>query len=382
MQITRLKIQYLLNTILIVVGVLVWLLGSGGVATADYADSAHGDDTLGVNRSGIDHPIGDCTHCHDTFDDSICGVNQRMLFNAEFVNQKSGVCMKCHQEAASHQEGGILNNYDYSRVRGGETTKDCPASIRKHFWFLKYDTRLPRNYCDTVNQTGSAHDLKNIRAYMKNKWGWGGVNQEVNPCGTCHNPHKATKDYPCSLPSSHSGTWEIWGDDPAGSGEKMADYLGAGEIYQPPYKIPEGEEPEYERDADTQPNYVEFCLECHQYEQSSEEHGTIIAIDWASNASNTRHGKGAAQWLRYGPLKPPYDEINLGKYVLCCTDCHEPHGSRNERLLRTTVNGVSGIKLDTIFVWRDLCESCHSEQHGHFSTGSCGWGCHGHGADF
>jgi hypothetical protein len=31
------------------------------------------------------------------------------------------------------------------------------------------------HYPNTVNQTGSAHDLKNIRAYMKNKWGWGGV---------------------------------------------------------------------------------------------------------------------------------------------------------------------------------------------------------------
>jgi hypothetical protein len=339
---------------------------------APYNGPAHNDPTNGVDRSATEYAVGDCADCHDTFGASTCSVNHRMLFNSEFTNQKSGVCMKCHRETDSHQEGGVLNNYDYSRVRGGETTKDCPASIRTQFWFLKYDTRLPRNYCDTVNLTGSAHDLKNIRAYMKNKWRWGGVNEEVNPCGACHNPHKATKDFPCSLPSGHENTWELWG---GGIGEKMIDYLGADEVYQPPHKVGGG----FERNAVTQPDYNTLCLECHQYEQSSEQHGTIIAIDWESDARNTRHGRGVADttWM-----KPPY-EYNagtVGKYVLCCTDCHEPHGSRNERLLRTAVNGLGGIELDNIdhHDWRALCESCHNDN-GHFSTGTCGGGCHGHG---
>jgi hypothetical protein len=177
---------------------------------APYTGPAHSDPINGVDRSATEYAIGDCADCHDTLDASTCSVNHRMLFNREFTNQKSGVCMKCHQE------GGVLNNYDYSRVRGGETTKDCPTGIREQFWFLKYDTRLPRNYCDTVNQTGSAHDLKNIRAYMKNKWGWGGINEEVNPCGTCHNPHKATKDFPCSLPNGHENTWGSFGETALG----------------------------------------------------------------------------------------------------------------------------------------------------------------------
>jgi hypothetical protein len=186
---------------------------------------------------------------------------------------------------------------------------------------------------------------------MKNKWGWGGTNPEVNPCGTCHNAHKATKDYPCSKPSSHSETWEIWGDE---SGEKMADYLSAGEIYQPPLKVGGGNE----RDADIQPNYVEFCLECHQYSQNSFQHGTVTAIDW----ENADMGKAAA-YRDWSPLKPPYDDLgSFGKYVLCCTDCHEPHGSRNEWLLRTEVNGTI-VEINEAREWLDFCMACHERPH-------------------
>ena len=354
MKIRKSKIQNSRTIMLMLVGALGWILSCGNVATAGYTDSAHGNSSDGVNRSVTGYPIGSCAHCHDPFDDSTCGVNERMLFNSQFVNQKSGVCMKCHQETASHQEGGVLNNYDYSRVRGGETDKDCPASIRRQFWFIKYDTRLPRIYCGTPDASGSAHDLKNIRAYMKNKWGWGGTNAEVNPCCTCHNPHKATKDYPCSVPSSHSDTWQIWGDDPAGSGEKMADYLDAGEIYQPPYKVGKTT---YERDADTQPNYVELCLECHQYPQNSLQHGTVTAIDW----ENADMGKAAAN-RDWSPLKLPYDSGSFGKYVLCCTDCHEPHGSRNEWLLRTEVNGTI-VEMNEAREWFYFCTACHEAPH-------------------
>lgn len=378
MKIRKSKIQNPWTIVLMVVGALVWLLSSALVATAGYSDSAHGDSSNGVNRSGTEYPIGSCSHCHDPFDDSTCGVNQLMLFNSQFVNQKSGVCMKCHQETASSQEGGVLNNYDYSRVRGGETDKDCPASIRRQFWFIKYDTRLPRIYCDTPSATGSAHDLKDIRAYMKNKWGWGGTNPEVNPCGTCHNPHKATEDYPCSVPSSHGDTWQIWGDE---SGEKMADYVG-GYIYQPPYKVGKTT---YERDAATQPDYNTLCLECHQYALPSFRHtdnlhnGYVHAINWG--ASGDAHGKatGDQSWVY---LNPPYEDINKGNYVLSCTDCHEPHGSRNEWLLRTEVNGTSGIEINMSANSYDFCKACHDPESisRYMGTGGCsGVACHGHG---
>jgi hypothetical protein len=326
-----------------------------------------------------DHPdaykIGACEHCHDTFDESTCGVNHRMLFANQFTDQDSGVCVKCH--GGSKQVDGPVINYDYSRTRGGEESKDCPGNIKKAFRFIDPGTRLPRIQCDLTEAIGSAHDLKNIRAYMKNRWRWGGVNAEVNPCGTCHNPHKAIKDYPCSLPSSHGNTWDIWGDE---SGEKMADYLDVGEIYQAPNKAGGGTE----RDADAQPNYVEFCLECHQYEQASFEHGTVAAINWGIGGDS--HGKGVAgnlgpMWLEepYGTGQQEYNP-NLGKYVLCCTDCHEPHGSRNEWLLRTEVNGTSGIAVEGPSN-SEFCLACHAVVQGtpHNPPGCDFTDCHKHG---
>lgn len=283
--------------------------------------------------------------------------------------------MECHQETDSLQEGGFLHNYDYSVVRGGQS-KDCPDSIKEAFKFIRPGgNRLPQINCDLTEPIGSAHDLRNIRGYMKGKWGWGSVNAEVNPCGTCHNPHKATKDYPGSLPSSHSNTWDIWGD---GIGEKMVDYLGADEVYQPPYKI-RGEEPEYERNAVTQPNYVAFCLECHQDALRSEQHGTVSAINWGVDGD--KHGKKPADTTVN--LLPIYKHSNKGKYVLCCTDCHEPHGSSNEYLLRTKVNGVVvQIPYSDIVDndWADWCSACHTLLMAVPGSGECRGGCHLHGS--
>ncbi len=289
--------------------------------------------------------------------------------------------MRCHSASPyCEQSDGVIYNYDYSRTWGEEITKDCPDNIRKAFKFINEDTRLPQTNCDLIEAIGSAHDLKNIRGYMRGKWGWSDTNSELNPCCTCHNPHKATKEYPCSLASDHSNTWEIWGDE---SGERMTDYVGSSEIYQPPYQAGKTT---YERGADTQPNYVKLCLECHQYQQNSYQHGTVMAIDWGNDVGM---GKGAAA-LSFAHLKPPYLQANEGQYVLCCTDCHEPHGSRNEWLLRTEVNGTI-VQINTsnpLGYWFDFCTACHDgvEETKHGWQGEeVGWvcfdnnGCHGHG---
>jgi hypothetical protein len=347
-----------------------------------YNGPAHSDRTKGVHRSGTPEDqnryyIGSCAHCHDTFDSSTCSMNHRMLFAGQFTDQDSGLCMECHQETDS-QQNGDLYNYDYSVVRGGQI-KDCPDSIKEAFKFIRPGgSRLPQINCELTEPIGSAHDLRNIRGYMKGKWGWGSINAEVNPCGTCHNPHKTTKDYPCSLPSSHSSTWEIWGD---GIGEKMVDYLGADEVYQPPYKFGGG----FERNAVTQPNYVAFCLECHQDEQTSEYYTVTYGrkvndINWGVDGD--RHGKKPSDTTVN--LLPIYKHSNKGKYVLCCTDCHEPHGSSNEYLLRTEVNGVvvqipysENVDND----WTDWCSACHIDVAGSMGeSGECMGTCHIHGS--
>lgn len=288
--------------------------------------------------------------------------------------------MRCHSSGPyCEQDPGFIINYDYSRTHGGEETKDCPDNIRMAFKFINHDTRLPQTNCDLTEPIGSAHDLKNIRSYMTDRWDWGDTNPELNPCGACHNPHQATKEYPCSKPSSHSHseTWDVWGDE---SGENMADYLDVGEIYLGPNKVGG----DSERDADTQPNYVEFCLECHSTSQNSFQHGTVTAIDW----ENADMGKAAAN-RDWSPLKSPYDDpSSFGKYVLCCTDCHEPHGSRNEWLLRTEVNGTI-VQINEDREWFYFCTACHELPHGYSEPppmeserncygGSGGDACHQH----
>ena len=151
MQIQNSKTQYLPTAVLIVVGLLVWvLMASDAIAwyPATYDESAHGNTSYGVNRStaacdnwpGGVCSIGDCTHCHDTFDPAICDVNELMLFAIQFANQRGGLCMRCHSSGAYCQQvDGLIINYDYSRRRGGEETKDCPDNIRMAFKFINYE---------------------------------------------------------------------------------------------------------------------------------------------------------------------------------------------------------------------------------------------------
>ncbi len=171
-----------------------------------------------------------------------------------------------------------------------------------------------------------------------------------NPCHACHNPHRAKADWSCSIATGYNNklTWEIWGDE---VGEKMADYVG-GYTYQPPNKVGGGTE----RSANTQPDYVTLCMECHTTDRNSYQHTTVRYVNW--NLSG--HGKGLGDGSGdFGDLKAPYSEASRGNYVLCCTDCHEPHGSRNEWLLRTAVNGTSGIEISSSELWYYWCQACH-----------------------
>ncbi len=372
---------------LLVVSVLFY---SSPVSGGPYLDSAHGDTTDGVNRTSMSahgYSIGHCAHCHEQHA-SVGGTepvpaggaaSKYLCYQQAFNTQAGGFCMSCHRDSAGQQVGGYVYNEDYSERRGKES-KDCPESIREAFRFINKNSRVPQNNCGS--SAGSAHDLADIVEHaLKNNWGWGYFTAKINPCLGCHNPHRATEEYPCSLPSGHSNkaTWEIWGDDP---GEKMADYLGAGEVYQPPFKVGKTT---HERDASTQPNYVELCLECHKDQLASSQHGTVGAfffggIEWDGI---TMHGSGHGLH-ELGSLNLPYDDEDKN-YVLCCTDCHEPHGSSNQWLLRTEVNGKDDITMRWDGDFFEFCTACHKDLSGHaldeFEAGrSCyDMNCHTHG---
>ncbi len=118
---------------------LVWVLNCPHVATADtYNSSAHGDDTSGVFRQpvsgefplGVDctqwpgetcvNTEGSCAHCHDTFNDSYCGVTTLMLFAPlDYDSQWDSFCISCHKGPSTSYQVGMPNQYTYSVNRGG-----------------------------------------------------------------------------------------------------------------------------------------------------------------------------------------------------------------------------------------------------------------------
>ena len=384
MQITRSKIQYLPTTIMIVVGVLVWvLMASDAIAwyPATYTESAHGNSTVGVNRSGLSgYSVGNCVHCHGQHA-SIGGCpdtpNDFALFAPNNPDsQDDNFCFQCHKGTGSVQDGGITNK-DYSHTFGGAA--DPPDFT---------------NIYDAFNPTGtyaSSHNLKDIQDLHTGLYGFTSDN---NACVACHNPHTAQRNYEVTA-SGRGGVktairdvtvgyrdrpTNLWGDE-NGLSELTSDPGG----YQAPYRVGKiTYEPAGQVDptnGSNLPGYAYFCTRCHQYATiESTERGTLQSINWTSGGD--AHGLHANLYddLR-GRTKSPYTADETTNYVLSCTDCHEPHGSTNEWLLRTCVNGKDNISITVAGQWYEFCTACHfvyglsEHQVGKDCVGST---CHGH----
>ena len=235
MQITRSKIQNSWTTILVLLGVLVWVLSSAPVSTAGYTDSAHGDTSDGVNRSGAECPTGtpcpkgDCAQCHDTFEPTTCGVNELMLF--EPLNDEN-FCFKCHDGTSNFQDPSFDND-NYSKTFGGAPTADFT------------------NIYDAFNADasgGSSHDLAALLTWAETNHPEWGFTSNSNPCTICHNPHLAKRNsfYPqdptytaIRRPSENaSNPRNLWGDD---TGETMYDnwtFYNSNPNYDTKYEAP------------------------------------------------------------------------------------------------------------------------------------------------
>jgi len=368
-------------------------------ATAEtYADSAHGDTVDGVNRSGTGYSAGDCAQCHDTYDDTICGVNDLMLFSDVFVNISNQFCTQCHSAVADYQP--ITTNYPYSYTFGG-----YPDPYYGHIKKQITDDHSTPDYC------GSRHNMKRIRNYIKNDTNGWGFGDDPSPCVACHNPHTAQKNYPPAItegklntairrPSHYDSTDpadSLWGDD---ADERMNDYAGdfTDGVYQAPY-YGDNSGTKYEpsgkaspSDGSDLPDYVTFCLDCHQYEQFDPDNNdrTVKAIDYA----NERHGaylsnnsSASCCGIQEGTLTAPYVDFENSNYVLSCLDCHEPHGAKKRKhLIRRIINGQEvALDIDSCDQHTDfaeICGKCHEfpQYVDHLKWGGC-WdaSCHGSG---
>jgi hypothetical protein len=235
----------------------------------------------------------------------------------------------------------------------------------------------------------SFHDLAKVRNYARDNADWGTwVTDNTNACVICHDQHLAQKNFPVeintgggvktALRRGNDYPGNLWGDEPAAAPddvpEMMSDLMSDwGTTYHAPFRADSGREPgpagSTIDDGSNLPNYVWACAEtCHRLSAKGREPvnwETTTTSEWPGTPS--AHGKLSANGGGFGILKPPYgngyDSDNRGSFVLSCTDCHEPHASTNSALLRTTVNGESGLEAyqgtSANSRWLYFCEACH-----------------------
>ena len=369
----------------------------------DYADSAHANSTLGVDRSSIPsvYATGNCTHCHEQHA-GIAGSEPAptggtpssfALFADNFnssvqsgpYNQADNYCFYCHTNVSSLQSGGGITNKQYSNTFGGYTI-DSATDILGTF------------------NMGSYHNLYDIQRFAKTRFAF--FKDSSNPCAACHNPHRAKRNmaHPAdpaytaiSRPTDHEN---LWGDD---ANERMNNYN-----YRPPYYY--GSTTTYEpggsalHNGSLMPDYNAFCLDCHQYQvpttQSASMNpntpaGYLSAINWSSSGdmhgARPRtfgiNGEGSESFACKGTVTAPYNVAPVqSNYVLSCLDCHEPHGTvlisarPSSYLLRKEINNnvVDGCgPTAKYFCEMNFCFSCHTADH----AGPQGCiTCHYHGA--
>lgn len=388
MKITKSKIQWLPCTVLIVLGVFVWVLSWEGVATAldidfdFHDDSAHGNTSVGVNRSDAAYLTGDCSHCHDSFDESICGVKPLMLFEVDNPDsQTDNFCFQCHKG----NDGTVQQvfNEDYGATFGGGTPMFSSV----------YEAFKP------TGTYASAHNLATVKGWVRNRGQWEPdtwITDDSNACLMCHDPHFSQKNFPVGV-SGYGGvktairradtvrnlgggddTDMLWGDESVAAGnakEIISERWQDNVDYQAPLRGDSGYEPgpagSSVTDGSNLVDFVWFCAyQCHRRNSvPGVERVNWYHVDEGSGGTwegdPSAHGRLAANGGAFGVLKAPYSEASRGDYMLSCTDCHEPHGSTNPTLLRITVNGVSGLSTGAEGsssaggYWLDFCEACH-----------------------
>ena len=332
------------------------------VFAGPFADSAHGNTVYGVERTTLaalatPYTRGNCGHCHEQH---TAVADGHLLFSDDFSDktespyiQSDSACFFCHASTGALQTGGGILNYDYSATFGGAaaTTPGILAAFDK----------------------ASYHNLYDLQQYITGASGTKSFDSfpaGSNSCRGCHNIHiaKANKRTPgdptytaMSLPSDHNN---LWGDD---ASERMTSAT-YGTAYQPLYYVGGGLEPDglssiKAVQAAKTPDYVTFCVDCHNATNAiwSTKAGRFLkTFDWDLE----QHGAGAAEnWTVETEMIAPYTDAGLGTYLLSCLDCHEPHGSVNSYLLRSSVN-AGAVSLPTSAPdneqdWDYLCSRCH-----------------------
>jgi hypothetical protein len=333
-----------------------------------YLDSAHGNNSYGVDRASIDsryadYATGNCAHCHEmhaslegTDPAPATGASAHTLFAPGFNTGRTlnpyvdtyNFCFYCHGVS-----GPAVTNQDYSAVFGGAAGGSGPQSINEAF-----------------NQA-SYHNLNDIRVFLENSPTFSTWFAEIgNPCSACHNSHLAKRNWDIGLAGfpllsaiSRPGDSDtLWGET-----ELMSSHFG----YEAPFDLTgTSREPAGLGDADgtNTPDYVGFCTTCHNATNiimSTTLGRPLKNIDWGNVGDfRDQHGPIARDSDGVIHLREPYATAAAVKsnFFMSCLDCHEAHGSENTMLLRRRINGedLEGpvVSTDTMSY---VCKRCHTD---------------------
>jgi DmsE family decaheme c-type cytochrome len=185
----------------------------------------------------------------------------------------------------------------------------------------------------------------------------------LNVCYTCHTPHVEMDNYGfdthsiqemnCSACHQvHGGRRDLLVDDQAGfclscHGEKETGFTGGSA-----HPVMQG---------------VVSCLDCHRFATRGDDR---LAYDLAGVCR-------ACHPEQSGPFLYEHEAVNA--YAMeggGCTECHAPHGSGNDRLLKQPANMIcrqchypAGHAAAHGGIWAEYdCRVCHTETHGSFTS--------------
>ena len=110
------------------------------------------------------------------------------------------------------------------------------------------------------------------------------------------------------------------------------------------------------------------CLNCHSFAKRQDDHA---AYDFQRVCQDCHPEQGGPYLYEHGGVSAFFAEHGG------CVECHDPHGSANERLLRQSGNNlceschfVPQHQTAHGSLWKDYsCTSCHTDTHGSFSNG-------------
>ncbi|MBW2172589.1 MAG: FG-GAP repeat protein, partial [Deltaproteobacteria bacterium] len=322
---------------------------------------AHGNQGYGVKRIGVSAGKGECAHCHnhDLDEDGQDDDSHGQLFaDMNPSSQDNNFCFQCHKGTGSVQDNGI-NNFTYAKTFGGGPGTDFDNI---------YDAFNP-----ATGATPSSHNLADVLTHAVGRGI--GFTSNTNACLVCHDVHAAQRNSQVVTtteggvltairrPSENGGgeslPTNLWGDSDGrfGNNETMLSYTAK---YQAPYYKSGGGNFEPANDAtfngSNVPNYKNSCTDnCHSRTDvySTGHSRNLLKTDWGVE----QHGKGHSGGT-LGASIAPYTDPAFN-YVLSCLDCHEPHGSENEFLLRSTINGVDVSVPGPGRYWH-VCSACHT----------------------